>query len=309
MFMQKRVFKTSFMEQEDPAEKSMQRLKPKKVTSLVEKGQVTRKKEEKTAEELKAQSEKETKSTEIVSVKAGRIQFDCIVKETKVLNLLCEECAKDFAIMKCVQCDQIFCGRCCELCHPITAEDEGMHPHEKAGTRLGRPTGKGFRELNHEDTSNVKIEIPFVMPDHIVSEDAFEGLKNQPHTDLTQVNCLAVNRKDIPEPSKQHYGHPRYAVGEQLLFQDPDSGEEAYGRVISEWNFRHGESAPPVIRGDGSGVFYMVHKLGLVSMLGPGGYSELVRLNGSAIPAHFGKIFQNICKMLNISLIKIYAKC
>lgn len=228
-------------------------------------------------DELKAESEAEALTTEVVKVKVGRIQFEGIIKETEKLNLICEECERAFAIMKCMQCDQIFCAKCCELCHYISVEDEGMHPHEKMGMHLGRPTGMGFRELKHDDVSKVHIEIPFIMPDTIVQETQFEGLKNQPYTDLTSVNCLALNRSDHKEPSKEPFQNPRYFVGEQLLFEDPDSGEEAYGRVISEWNFRHGESAPPVLRGEGAGVFYMVHKLGLVSQLGPGGYGELVR--------------------------------
>ena len=271
----RKVFKTS-SGPEDPSSAMIKRLTPKKKESMMQGTQMD-KTPEKSKEELKVQVEGEHKKTETVSVMVGRVLFEGVIKETKVLNLLCEECANDLAVMKCIQCDQIFCARCCQLCHPLTQEDEGMHLHERMGTRLGRPTGLGFRPLQHGDTSRVKIEIPFEMPDRIVQEEEFEKLKLNPHTDLTKVNCLAVNRDDDKKPSRDPYQNPRFQVGEQLLFMDPDSHEEAYGRVISEWCFRHGQSAPPVLRGEGAIVYYMVHKLGLCSELGPDCYAKLVR--------------------------------
>ena len=52
-------------------------------------------------------TEKEVKTSEVVSVMVGRVRFEGIIKETKVINLICEECENDFAVLKCMQCDQV----------------------------------------------------------------------------------------------------------------------------------------------------------------------------------------------------------
>lgn len=218
------------------------------------------------AEELAAVSHEKPTSTTVVEGKCGRIRFEGIVVENKVTTLICEECEKKIAVVKCVVCDQVFCAICVDLCHQPVVEDQGLHPHEKLGPL------KGMRPLRQGDTSKIKFEVPFEMPADILLEDDFGK-----HRDLSLPNALAADNLVVPQRSVQHYALPRYSVGEQLLFTDPVTGKEAYGRVLNEWDLRHGNSAPPVVRGDNSGVMYIMHLLGLVEDLAEG-YSELVRV-------------------------------
>jgi hypothetical protein len=48
------------------------------------------------------------------------------------------------------------------------------------------------------------------------------------------------------------------------LFLDPHTGEEVFGRILSEWDYRHSAAAPAIIRGDDSSVCYIVQMLGLM---------------------------------------------
>lgn len=60
----------------------------------------------------------------------------------------------------------------------------------------------------------------------------------------------------------------KYDVGENLLFIDPVTEEEAYGRIICEYDYRHGSVAPTIIRGSKCSVYYLVELIDFISSVG-----------------------------------------
>jgi hypothetical protein len=60
----------------------------------------------------------------------------------------------------------------------------------------------------------------------------------------------------------------KYDVGENLLFVDPVTAEEAYGRIICEYDYRHGSVAPTIIRGSKCSVYYLVELIDYISSVG-----------------------------------------
>jgi hypothetical protein len=198
-----------------------------------------------------------------VQVTCGRIRFEGIVAEPEApTDLICEECENRFASLKCEICDQVFCSKCAQLCHMIEEEGETKHPHEKEFA---------VRPLEVGDTSRIHIHKEFNLPEGIFYEEDMAKLR-----DLSQPNTLSVNKSFNQKPSRQVFDAPKFRVGEQLLFRDPVTNEEAFGRVVSEWDLRHGRVAPSVVRGDGTPVMYLVdmiaHVKGRVR-----NYLELVR--------------------------------
>ena len=156
--------------------------------------------------------------------------------------------------------------RCVELCHPIPP-NENRHPHETE-TVLYPPL---IRQIREGDKSSVVIPEEFPVPDTFIEEHELAAAK---HVDLTVPNSLATNYHDLaafPVPlgkDKPYSTMPRFKVDDKLLFDDPVSGQQAYGRVISEWDHRHGAVAPPIIRGEGSMYMYVVEKIDLVANVG-----------------------------------------
>ena len=48
----------------------------------------------------------------------GRVKIEVQIKpEELVPDLVCEECEKDAAVVKCEACNEVFCSKCNVLCH------------------------------------------------------------------------------------------------------------------------------------------------------------------------------------------------
>lgn len=202
----------------------------------------------------KGGEEKEKKKKQATS---GRIRFtDVFEEEEEPIHETCEECEKVDAVIYCSMCKQLFCITCCDRCHRRRVESE-LHPHEVVDI-LGRCA---MRPINKSDKSRVKLETPFHLPEYEYLDIFYE-------TDLTKPNSLALNKSYNPTPSVAEYDLPMYTAGDRLLFIDPVTKEEAYGRIVCEWDFRHSAAAPPVLRGDHSGVWYIVEMLDLVKNVG-----------------------------------------
>jgi hypothetical protein len=50
-----------------------------------------------------------------------------------------------------------------------------------------------------------------------------------------------------------------------VIFKDPITGKDAFGRVLTEWSETGAAAAPPGYRGTGSKLFYVVEMLGLIA--------------------------------------------
>ena len=199
---------------------------------------------------------------------AGRIQFEGIMVEEKVAPLLlCENCEVRYSVVYCRDCGrggEVQCLRCCELCHPIP---EGLlkHPHEVETSQ--RPAA--IRPITEDDISRVVVEKPFPIPDYYIEESDAALAKG---VDLSIPNTLATNYTDPAANSVRntvpYMDLPKYQVDDKLIFMDPVTKQQAYGRVISEWDQRHGTVAPSILRGEGSMYLYFVEKIDLIANVG-----------------------------------------
>jgi hypothetical protein len=203
----------------------------------------------------------------------GRIQFDNILIEEKIPPLLlCDNCEKRYSVVYCSQCKEVFCLRCCELCHPI-AQGEKLHNHEVE--TVHRPPS--IRAITENDVSSVVINEEFPVQDYYIEENDLAIRKN---IDLSIPNTLATNYSDpkaYVKPNTISFStQPKHAVDDKLLFIDPITRKQAYGRVISEWDQRHGVVAPAIIRGEGSMFMYVVEKIDLIENIGTLG--DLVKI-------------------------------
>jgi len=198
----------------------------------------------------------------------GRIQFEGIMIEEKVAPLLlCENCEVRYSVIYCRDCGrggELQCLRCCELCHPIP-QGENRHPHElETSQRLA-----AIRPIDENDVSRVAVESAFPIPDYYIEESDAAIAKG---VDLSIPNTLATNYVDPAAnlmPNKVPFREPpKYLVDDKLIFMDPVTGQQAYGRVISEWDQRHGAVAPSILRGEGSMYLYFVEKIDLIANIG-----------------------------------------
>ena len=196
----------------------------------------------------------------------GRIRFEGIVAEDKKApELLCEECEKVFSVVRCQGCDQLFCSSCADLCHQRSEGGKVLHPHEVYNY---------IRPIEVGDVSRVFVDKTFYMPAYEFLETEIAKVKGK---DLSIPNTLAVNTKDNNVvKTKQSFDAPRFNVDDKVIFTDPESAQMAYGRVISEWDFRHGPVTPTVVRGDRSAVWYVVEMIDVV--LNIHGMNEIVKL-------------------------------
>ena len=216
--------------------------------------------------ELIAAGKEPEKVVKIAST--GRIQFEGIViEEEPVPLLLCDNCEVRYSVIFCRDCregGEVQCLRCCELCHPIPPS-EHKHVHEIATSQRVA----AIRPIQEGDVSKVVVEKPFPIPNYYIEESDAAIAKG---VDLTIPNTLATNYTDpaaFVQPQKMPYKNlPRYAVDDKLLFTDPLSKQPAYGRVISEWDQRHGPVAPSIIRGEGTLYMYVVEMIDLVANIG-----------------------------------------
>ena len=207
--------------------------------------------------------------------KTTRKKFGLVCEEDVVPDtLLCEECIAAYAVKYCAGCQQVLCPYCSDICHP-RMDVNTRHPHLVANQ---------MRELRAGDTSSAVIEKPYPIPQTFLEEADYQTATGR---DLAQPNALAINLRDNhPVRATQPFQAAKFRVDEKLVFIDPVSHEEAYGRVISEWDFRHGcAAAPSIKRGDGSVVWYMVERLGLVKDIG--NIDELVKVSTPLAPVPF----------------------
>ncbi len=198
---------------------------------------------------------------------AGRIQFEGIMVEEEIPPMeLCDNCETRYSVAYCEGCKECFCIRCVELCHPIPS-NENKHPHE-VETVLYPAL---IREIKEGDKSSVVVPEEFPVPNTFIEEHELAAAKN---IDLNVPNSLATNYHDpaaFPKPlskDKPYSTMPRFKVDDKVLFDDPVTGKQAYGRIISEWDHRHGAVAPPIIRGEGSMYMYVVEKIDLIANVG-----------------------------------------
>lgn len=87
------------------------------------------------------------------------------------------------------------------------------------------------------------------------------------HRNIEVPNSLAANGPLAPL-SNQPCLSLQYKRGDILVYIDPITHDEVYGRVESEWDFRNSEAAPSLIRGgDGALTHYIIRYLGPVTPL------------------------------------------
>mmetsp|Transcript_20241 Transcript_20241/g.34121 ORF Transcript_20241/g.34121 Transcript_20241/m.34121 type:complete len:1274 (+) Transcript_20241:165-3986(+) len=180
------------------------------------------------------------------------------VVDTSLLPvLLCEECEKRNSVLKCEMCDQIFCPKCFNLCHSRPQFGLIQHPHELDKDLFVRPVQEG-------DTSCVVVDNNFYLPDY----ECHEEYLKETH-DITKPNTLVTTEhyKVIDKvPLNQAISKLMYKEGDVLVYIDPVTKVEVYGRVESDWDFRNDRSAPTLIRGEGGGLtWYVVRYLGEVT--------------------------------------------
>lgn len=117
-----------------------------------------------------------------------------------------------------------------------------------------------MRAVQFGDTSRIKPDTSFKMPDIELHEDEYLKYK-----DLSKPQSLSTSLYTV-QPTYKTYQAPKYDVLQIVLFKDPHTEKEAYGRVISQWDQRHGTMATPaIIRGDQSIVYYIVQLQGYTS--------------------------------------------
>jgi protein-tyrosine phosphatase len=169
-------------------------------------------------------------------------------------DMLCEECEKKLPTLHCSGCTQIFCTECFEMCHRKKAFAlEGQDVHEHIVDKLIRPA-------KSTDVSRTRKPKPkFELPDQDFFEDDFIKVK-----DLSVPNTLYFNKEDAVEKAGIPHVYPKYICNDIVLFEDSLTRRDAFGLVVSEWDFRHGVPAPQIIRGKKSPYFYMVELLGFL---------------------------------------------
>ncbi len=197
------------------------------------------------------------------TVKTGRIQFAGIVLPPEApTDLICEECERENAIYYCGACVEVFCFKCCDLCHPRISANDLMHQHEKDGR---------IRGLIYGDTSRIKTKVvddTFYLPNNLFYFDDYNKVK-----DLMKPNSLTTSeqarQKDAQSVANKEQSaniikqmKPKYEVKQMVLFTDPATEKPAYGSIISQWDYVHGQSAPAIIRGDEAPVYYYVQIMG-----------------------------------------------
>eukprot|EP01034_Spumella_vulgaris_P022155 gene22155-28262_t len=137
------------------------------------------------------------------------------------------------------------------MVHPRDYGGAILHPHERDDK---------IRPVQIGDKSKVVVDTTFYLSDGEVREEDYHGIR-----DLAAPNSLATNRHMTQHISNKACRHTaKYLANQIALFLDPHTGDEVYGRILSEWDYRHSAAAPAIIRGDDSSVCYIVQMLGLM---------------------------------------------
>ena len=130
--------------------------------------------------------------------------------------------------------------------------------------------------MEYGDVSRIPcLSSAWRLPDEELFPDDY--VKKNPLRDLSRPGTLSTNSATVSQPSTKPYTSlPKFDVHQIMLFKDPDSGKDAYGRIVSQWDVRTASQAPAIIRTDGSPVCYIVERLGLIDSVA--NLDELCRL-------------------------------
>lgn len=282
----------------------------------------------------------------------GRIRFDFAIPDTTPQDLICEECEKRTAVLKCYGCRQLFCKICVDLAHPnievgtkqhqhitdkmIVPVEEGdesvIKPREfhrflppkavdqwEMGVKvdLEQPNTLATAVFKNEDVPDPELDSEEEDPDaYFDTEIGAMRSPNKKKTELEYADPVAARelrrkknrdlrlsnakrpKKSVPLTDKQYKNAcsgifepsyiPKtspalYTTGEKLIFIDPVTGKEAFGRIVCEYDLRHGISAPTIIRGKDSHYYYVVEYINLVANVG--GIEGLLKLMGRTVLA------------------------
>ena len=129
-----------------------------------------------------------------------------------------------------------------------------MHFHEEKGW---------IRPLQFGDKSRIIPPTDFVMPDEELFPDDMMKVR-----DLSVPNSLATqsfpSSSELKSSVKYEY-KSKFSANQMVIFKDPITGRDAFGRVLTEWSETGAAAAPPGFRGTGSKLFYIVEMLGLIA--------------------------------------------
>lgn len=197
--------------------------------------------------------EKKKVNENAIEVVCNGIRYQGIViKQEEVPQIWCEECYREWSILHCDACDEFFCSKCFTLCHQRMSFGQELHPHELE---------EAVRPVQAGDKSTRPPPPPegFVMPDYELYEHTIT------HVDLTKPNSLAINSTHHIAPSTLPLKPLKFKPGDLLVYFNPDTAVEEYGRIVSDWDFQNAEAAASIIRGDGSLAWYIVEYIGEVT--------------------------------------------
>lgn len=184
----------------------------------------------------------------------GRIRFtDIPLPLNAPTDLICEECEDRIASFYCAGCKEVFCPKCADFCHPRISAQVLMHEHEKSGW---------IRPLEFGDTSKIKKTPNIYPPDTLCYYEDWLALRESA-PELMVVNSSPPKRQAVTRTQES-----KFAAHSLVLFMDPTGHEEAYGKVISQWEQVHSQAAPAIVRGDSCTAYYYVQMLGLSKDIG-----------------------------------------
>lgn len=184
---------------------------------------------------------------------SGRVRIEVpIIPEEIVPDMTCEECEKDDAVAKCEVCDEVFCDKCLELCHEKNWLSNILHAHYISNS---------IRELQVGDKSRVNLHRPYVLPEYECYDTDKDLIENK---NISVPYSLAVPTTLRHRKMTAPLLKPKYNVGDTILFLDfqsltPDN--PVFGIIVSEWDFRHGDAAPTITRGQDSVMWYVIRRL------------------------------------------------
>jgi signal peptidase I len=206
---------------------------------------------DKDASELKMIEDSKTENGEIEIICNGIRFKGRPVEEVHIPSLICEECEQSLSSIKCEECNQVFCAHCYSLCHERSEAGAVLHPHE---------VEKMVRPIRIGDTSRVVVDKSFVMPNYEFYESDMLQIRA-----LEIPNSLALSTY-VDRPTDDPRKPTKYQRGDIVVYNHDVLKCEVYGKIESEWDFRNGDSAPSLIRGQGSGlVSYIVRCHGVVT--------------------------------------------
>lgn len=179
----------------------------------------------------------------------GRVQIEVRIDCDKLIpRLTCEECEVRGAFIYCPLCKEVFCQVCSDRCHRPNKRLNLPHEH----TRF-------LREIREGDTSKVidpRLKKDFSLPDYPMLETELAKFK-----DITKPNTLITPKPMYAKPDPNSFlSAPKFKGGDVVVLMSDENEEEfnRFGHVLSEWDFRRGDSAPTITRGPDCAMWYVV---------------------------------------------------